>query len=88
MGCCRVAPEGKVAIGKAAPLAEIGPAIGLPDKEQTGEPNQRDRKHEPDAVALLRQPEPQGQQGQHKIGGAQRQHKAQQQTRQCNSALL
>ncbi len=36
VGRRRVAPQGKVTVGKAAPFAEIGPAIGLPDKQQAG----------------------------------------------------
>ncbi|MCV5555377.1 hypothetical protein OFN13_30265, partial [Escherichia coli] len=67
VGRCRVAPQGKVTVGKAAPFAEIGPAIGLPDKQQADKPNQCDGEHKPDAVALLRQPEPQGQQRQHEV---------------------
>ncbi len=88
MGRRRVAPQGKVTVGKAAPLAEIGPAIGLPDKQQAGEPHQHDGEHKPDARALLRHPQPKGQQGQHEVGGTQRQHEAQQQTRQRYLALL
>ncbi len=77
-----------MAVGKAPPLAEIGPAIGLPDKEQAGEPHQRDGEHKPDARSLLLHPEPQGQQGQHKIGGAQGHHQAKHEASQRYLSML
>ncbi|MNL59587.1 hypothetical protein D3C87_1833300 [compost metagenome] len=65
VGRRRVAPQSKVAVGKAPPLAKIGPAIGLPDKEQTYQPYQGDGKQKLKPFTLVLPPHPERQQGQH-----------------------